>query len=304
MSVNRREFSIGGAAAVLGLGAARDARAYALPRPLGFMLHALRAPVLEDFPATLATMAAMGYEEVELISFTGFSGPHPRDGFDALATMSAASIRGAVSDAGLGTRSAHAKISELGPASLDATLDWAHDLGVEYVVAADLEPTETLDDWRRQFDRLNAIGERVADAGLRLGLHTPNELWQSVEGTRVMDVFLDTAEPQYCLLQLEVSTAQNHGVDNAGFLRETAGRVFSVHLRDAPTPPQPVPYLRASPLGRGDLDWLEIIPAAESAAVDLYVVEMQTQGTMDPIEAYRISADYIRDLIIPETGPG
>ena len=57
-------------------------------------------------------------------------------------------------------------------------------------------------------------------------------------------------------------------------------------------------YLAAVPLGQGDLDWRAILAAARSAAIKMHIVEMNTQGAMDPIQALRLSVDYIRRLSI------
>jgi len=140
------------------------------------------------------------------------------------------------------------------------------------------------------------VGERVADAGLQLGIHTSNDMWHALDGTTVMAALLRSVDARSCRIQLDLSTTQNNGVDGAAFMRSAAGRVFGVHLRDAKTPPEPVSYLESAPLGHGDLDWLPILEAAEHSGVELFIVEMQTRGTMDPLEAYRISAEYLRGL--------
>lgn len=298
-SVTRRGFVAGGVAAAWWV-ATSESRldANAVDGPLGFMLHALRAYAIDDLPGTLAKVASIGYQEVELLSFRGFAGPAARDGFGPLAPLRASTIRAMVRDAGLTTRSAHFKYAELDDERIDYSLEWAQEVGLTYVTIADIGPATTLEDWKNHFDRLNRLGERAANAGLQLGVHTPNEFWRSFEGVVVADAFLREVDARTCQIQLELSTAQNHHVDNAEFLRRAGARVFGVHLRDATTPPQPVPYLAAMPLGRGDLDWKQIFAAAKRASVKLYVVEMQTQGAMDPIEALRISADYIRNLTL------
>jgi sugar phosphate isomerase/epimerase len=298
-SIGRRQFLATGVTAVGSMaGASRRIAAYTVDGPLGFMLHALRASVITDLPGTLAKVAALGYQEVELISFRGFAGPGTRDGFSPLAPLRAPAIRAMIRDAGLSVRSAHFKYAELDDERIDHSLDWAHDLGLGYVTVADVGPASTMDDWKTHFDRLNRLGERLSGAGLQLGVHTPNEMWRRLDGVLVADAFLHAVDARRCSIQLELSTAQNNGIDNAEFLSRALGRVFAVHLRDAKTPAAPLPYLAAVPLGQGDLDWKRVFTAAKTAGVKLYIVEMQTQGAMDPIEALRVSADYIRRLVV------
>jgi sugar phosphate isomerase/epimerase len=294
---DRREFLIrSGFLGVAALTAINRVDAYAPPAPLGFMLHALRASALEDLPGTLVTMAMLGYQEVELISFRGFSGPGSREGFDALAAVSPLELRAMVQDAGLNARSAHVRFWELDDTNSDATLEWASALGIEYITLADFAAAGSSADWSRQFEWLSSIGSRVVQSGLKLGIHTPNELWHRFDGISMMERFLTTVDAKFCGIQLDLSTAQNNGVDSAHFLRSTPGRVYGVHLRDADTPPRPVTYLNALPLGEGDLDWPELFAAARDAHIEMYVVEMQSRGATDPIEAYRRSIEFIREL--------
>jgi sugar phosphate isomerase/epimerase len=262
------------------------------------MIHPLRAAAIKDLPGTLREVAKIGFQEVELISFRGFAGPGSREGFGPLAPLSAVEIRNFVRDAGLTTRSAHFRYAEFDDYRIDYSLDWARALGLSYMTIADIGPAANMDEWRRHFERLNQIGERVSKAGMQLGVHTPNELWRRHDGRLAIDALLESVSAANCQIQLELSTAQNNGIDNADFLTRAGTRVFAVHLRDAKTPPQPVTYLAAVPLGQGDLDWRRILSAARKAAVKMHILEINTQGATDPIAGLRASVDYMRRLSV------
>jgi sugar phosphate isomerase/epimerase len=299
---NRRRFL--GHAAALCAGALVPRRASALDLPLGFMLHALRVQAAADLPGTLRRVAALGYAEVELVSFRGYASAAARDGFGPLAPMSPAAIRAVIRDAGLSASSAHFKFEEFQDTRLGQSVEWATGVGLDYMTVSDVPAGTTADEWKLRFDAINRLGDRVRRDGLQLALHTQNDFWRPIDpstspgagGVTVMDALLEHVEPGRCAIQLDLSTTQSMGVDAAAFLARHGARVFALHLRDAPTPAQRGGYVFSVPLGQGELDLASIVKAGRAAGVRKYIVEMQMQAPADPIEGLRVSADYLRRL--------
>jgi sugar phosphate isomerase/epimerase len=292
--LDRRTFlSRAGAVGVAGL---LPVRARALDEPLGFMLHAVRTQAAADFPGTLRRVAALGYREVELVSFRGYASPAPRDGFGPLAPMAPAAIRAAIADAGLTVSSAHFKFEELEGARLAESIAWAQGVGLEYVTVSDMPAETTLAGWRRLATELDRMGGRLRAEGLRLGLHTANAHWQTLDGALVLDALLQQVPAERLAIQLDLSTTQSMGIDAAAYLARHRGRFFALHLRDAPTPEKPGGYVFSVPLGRGALNLKAIVEAARAAGIRKYIVEMQMQPPADPIEGLRLSAAYLRTL--------
>ena len=271
-------------------------RADALGVPLGFMLHAVRSQAAADLPGTLRRIAALGYAEVELVSFPGYASPAPRDGFGPLASISPAQIRSVIRDAGLSVASAHFKFEEFQGARLNESIAWARGVGLEFMTISDMPAAATLNEWRQRFDALVGLGERIGREGLRLALHTQNDFWREIGGATVMDHLLRHVPADRCAIQLDLSTTQSMGVEPVAFLARNRGRVFALHLRDAPAPAQRGGYVFSVPLGRGDLDLPAIIDMARTAGVEKYIVEMQMQAPADPIDGLRLSAEYLRRL--------
>jgi sugar phosphate isomerase/epimerase len=292
--VNRRIFlrRLGGSCAA----ALLAAPARALDEPLGFMLHAVRTLAAADFPGTLRRVAALGYREVELVSFRGYASPAPRDGFGPLAPLAPAAIRATIRDAGLTVSSAHFKFEELEGARLDDSIAWAHGVGLEYITVSDMPAETTVDGWTRIAAELDRVGARLRGEGLRLGLHTANPHWQMLDGSFVLDALLRQVPAERLAIQLDLSSTQSMGVDAAAVLARHRGRFFALHLRDAPTPAKPGGYVFSVPLGQGALDLEAIVGAARAAGIRKYIVEMQMQPPADPIEGLRLSAEYLRTL--------
>lgn len=294
MRLNRRTFlSVAGASCLAGL---LPARAAAFDEPLGFMLHAVRTLAAADLPGTLRRVAALGYGEVELVSFRGYASPAPRDGFGPLAPMAPAAIRGVIRDAGLTVSSAHFKFEELEGARLAESIAWAQGVGLDYITLADMPAETSLEGWRRIAAQLDTIGARLRREGLRFGLHTANPHWQTFDGVLVLDALLQQVPAERLAIQLDLSSTQSMGVDAAAYLRRHRGRFFALHLRDAPTPAKPGGYIFSVPLGHGALNLKAIVDAARAAGIRSYTVEMQMQPPADPIDGLRLSAEYLRRL--------
>src|SRR5687768_13051203 len=156
-------------AQTIGAGAAAAAlpwRVAAMTEPLGFMLHAVRTFAAADLAGTLRKIAALGYAEVELVSFRGYASPAARDGFGPLAPMAPSAVRAVIADAGLAVSSAHFKFEEFEPARVAASLEWARGVGLQYMTVSDMPSETTLDGWKRHFDRLAELGGRLQREGL------------------------------------------------------------------------------------------------------------------------------------------
>lgn len=298
-SFNRRQFlrAAIGTAACVSAGASL-LRGYDLSAPLGFQAHGLRVLLSADFPGTLKKVKALGYDQVELVSFRGYSGNTSRDGFAALAPMDPSTIREIVADSGLAAPSCHFKFTEFQDDVIDRTIDWAHGAGVKYMVVVDLPAINTPDDCKATFDSMNRFADRVFNSGLQLGHHTQPDDWKTIDGKLVMDQFLESTDLRRCQMELDLESTMTMGVDGADYLQKHPDRFFALHLRDAKTPATMGKYLNSLPLGEGDIDWKKMLQAASSAHVSRYFVEMEIAAPGDPMDALRISADYIRNLVV------
>ena len=298
-SFNRRRFlrATIGTAACVSTGASL-LRGYDLSAPLGFQAHGLRVLLSADLPGTLKKVKALGYDQVELVSFKGYSGNSSRDGFAALAPMDPSKIREVIDDSGLVAPSCHFKFTEFEDDVIDSTIEWAHGVGVKYMVAVDLPAMNTTEDCEATFEKVNRFANRVVNSGLQLGHHTQPDDWKTIDGNLVMDWFLESIDSRHCQMELDLESTMTMGVDGADYLQKHPDRFFALHLRDAKTPATLGKYLNSLPLGAGDIDWKKMFQAAKSAHVSKYFVEMEIAAPGDPIDALRISADYIHSLVV------
>jgi sugar phosphate isomerase/epimerase len=296
--VSRRDFLVGSLPGAAYLSAAPSRHGFAMISPLGFQIYSVRERVAKDLSGTLKQVAAMGYEAVELCSFKGFAGDKLKGDFGPLADMKAADVRRIIQGARMTAASCHFNPWELEDQRVNASIEWAAEVGVTYMTIgpAISNADKTMDEWKQTFDILNRYGECLRKAGRRLGYHPQAEVWKEVDGVLAFDEMLRKVDPENCQYELDVSTSHVSGIDAGGYMTNHPGRFFAVHLRDLKVPRRPTPYIFALPLGQGEVDWVKVLRGAKRGAVGNYIVEMVVEPPADPMEALRISTEYLRSL--------
>ncbi len=285
MSTNsRREFlktaaKSAAAAAVLSA-SAFELRANPLGLPIGCQTWPVREMIAKDFPGTIKTLAAAGFQSIELCSPIGYSD----SGFAGLAKYSPAEIRRILSDAGVSCVSSHFGMDELRK-NQDASIAWAKGVVLTQMLVASLggPKNPTMDDVKRAADEYNKIAERAHAAGIQQGLHNEDFECSTVEGQRTYDVLFTLLDPKLVKFQFQVSTIED-GFDAAEYLTKYPGRFISMHLQGWDAKARKI-----VPVGHGTLDWKKIFAAAKVGGIRNYYVEMN-------LDFMKASVPFLRSL--------
>jgi len=282
--LSRREFckSAAAQAAVAGLMCAgvMDLQANPLGLPIGCQTWPVREMISKDFPGTLKTLAAAGFQAIEMCSPAGYS----EDGFGGLTKYKGSELKRIINDAGLTCISSHFGLDELRKEQ-DAAIAWAKDLGLTQMLVATLSGPKnpTMDDVKRAADEYNKIAERAMNAGIQQGLHNEDFELSMVDGKRTYDVLFDLLDPKLVKFQFQVSTI-NRGYDAADYLSKYPGRFISMHVQGWSEQTKKI-----VPVGQDTLDWKKIFTAAKPGGVKNYFVEMN-------LDMMRASVPYLRQL--------
>lgn len=289
---SRREFvtrMLAASALVGGGGFSRSA--LALDTPFLFQTHSLRDWFIRDFAGTLRELKDVGYTGMEITSFHGFKG-NVRGDYGPLTDMPPAQIRKIVSDSGLSCESSHFMAKEFEDAGFGAAVEWAHGVGLKYMVATGLPTAKTAAEWQQQFDWMNRVGERLRREGLRLGFHTDASVWTRYDGKLAMDEMLRNVPNENCLQQLDLAGVVEYDVDAGAYMAAHPGRFHWLHLRDGVKPKEHGTYVPALVPGQGVINWKSVMAGAKQAGVKSYIVEMQVrpvEGSMDAFkETYKV----------------
>jgi sugar phosphate isomerase/epimerase len=277
--VNRRAFlqqSAGGIAALtLPRRLTRDAGVARLDR-IGVQLYTVRDVLQRDFEGTLARIARIGYQEVELAGYMG---------------RTAAQVRDAVRRAGLSAPSAHVPLAALGE-GWDRVLDDARTVGHRYVVIPWLDEKDrpNLDAYRRIAERLNRAGEAAARAGLRLAYHNHDFEFAPMENRLPYDVLLESTDPGQVSFELDLYWITKGGQDPLAYFARWPGRFRMVHVKDSAGPPEH----RMADVGAGTIDWGRIFKHRKEAGIEHCFVERDDPP--DPFASVAASYAYLHDL--------
>jgi len=264
---------------------------------LGVQAHCLRSEIAADLDRTLATVAELGIRALEMMSFRGCRGNWWGD-FGPATDLPPETIAGRIRAAGLECPSVMVVEQELSAEQFGATIDWVHGLGCPRLVLTSfaVASTRSREDWQQAFKRVDEFAQRVSEAGLEFILHTQPDLW-APEGNRSGLDELDLWRNRQAgrRLEFDPTGAIIHGLDPVDFARRHADDLYAVHLRDGLTPPEPVFYLAAEPLGAGGVDWPSFLAAVAGSRADWCILEMEVTDRTQVMPALRSSLDYLRD---------
>ena len=281
---SRRNFlkSTAAATASLGLEATFPLRSFANPLglPIGCQTWPVRESIAKDFPGTVKTLAAAGFQSIELCSPIGYAD----SGFAGLAKYSAAELKTILADNGVTCVSSHFGIDELRK-DQPASIAWAKAIGLTQMLVPSLSGPKnpTLDDVKRIADEYNKMGELAAKSGVQQGLHNEGFELSHVNGKRTYDLLLELLDPKLVKFQFQVSTIAD-GYDAAEYLTKFPTRFISMHVQG-----WDLKKNTYAVVGQDSLDWKKIFSAAKSANIKNYFVEMH-------LDLMRASVPYLRNL--------
>jgi len=229
--------------------------------PVGLELYSVRQELQKDDVGTLRAVAKMGYESVEFYS--------PYTNWDL---AKAKEIRRVMDDTGITCYSTHNGARTFTPEAVGHAIELNRILGSKLIIMASAGKVEDIAGWKAVADRLNAGAEKMKPAGLRAGFHNHRVEFMPLEGKRPMDV-LAAETTKDVVLQLDVGTCIEAGVDPVGWIMKHPGRFASIHCKDWSK--DPALGFRAL-FGEGDAPWKRIFTAAEKVGgVESYLVEQE-----------------------------
>jgi sugar phosphate isomerase/epimerase len=282
--LTRRRFSaLAAAAAGTALTAPLKAHATATRSGLefGVQLFTVRNNIT-DLGATLGLIHSIGYATVET--------------FPAVYNRPARELKALIEAQGLKAPSGHFDYP-----TLEEKVDYAAELGMEYMVCAMIAPKlwNTLDGFKQGAEHLNKAAAKAHAAGLKFGYHPHNYEFKQLEGGRGFDVLMRELDPSV-RLELDVYWATEAGQNPLELMRANRDRLALIHIKDR----KPVAGFTYAPdaqaahfteAGAGTIDWKAVLGEARKLGVKQLFVDQD--GTDLPIdESLRVNWKYLSQL--------
>jgi len=139
--------------------------------------------------------------------------------------------------------------------------------------------------------KLNAAGKVLHDAGLVLSYHNHQIEFGRLEGRLILDMIYAETDPKYLKSELDTYWVQYGGGSPLEWCRKMKKRLPLLHMKDYSMNAANQPTY--SEIGNGNLDWKQIVPAAEKNGCEWYIIEQDTCAG-DPFDSLKISYDYIQ----------
>lgn len=280
MTFSRRAFLASAAAGALAPASARRLN------NICAQLYTVRTVLPEKPLETLQALDKIGYREVEVT----------QAGLDR--------IWPALKKTRLKPVSIHIDAALLAPgkeAGLDAAVADAKKRGFDFVAYPVMLPADRGAAGMRSFAaRLNRLGVKCSDAGMKLCYHNHAFEFDPRDGKTPLEMLMESTDREVVGLELDIFWASVAGHNPVALLERYAGRVPLLHLKDKPAD-QPVLFDQSVPpsafkeVGAGSIDIAAVLRAAEAAGVRHYIVE-QDQTPGDPVESMRQSFEFLRKL--------
>ena len=268
---------------------------------VGIQLYGVRNAMERDFEGTLKALADMGYEYVEFAGYYGHT---------------AEEIKSILDKYGLKCISAHQAL-DFYDEDPDAAAEFLKAFGVKYSVIPwyGKEKLAGTDEWEASAARFKKVGAVLKAHGMKLGYHNHDFEFEKHEGKYLHDYIFDEVGD---LIDPELDTCWVHyaGINPADKIREFAGRVEIVHLKDfvckelggGPAydlidnsgkglgkKSREDNGFQFRPLGAGRQNFLEILEACEASGTEYVIVEQDQTYDIPELEAAKISRDYLRE---------
>lgn len=265
--------------------------------PVALQLYSVRDAFQADAVATLEKVKDMGYQGVE------FAGLYDND---------PAMLKEKLDQLGLKAISAHVPFADLS-SNLDQVISDYRILGCSFIVIPWLDAKKFLsaEALPSTIEAVKVIGKKLAEAGFTLLYHNHDFEFEKIDGKYIIDILYDSVCEDHLKTELDTCWVNVGGENPADFVRKYAKRSPVVHLKDFVGGGKEGLYEligndqvktdnKASfdfrPVGYGVQDIPSILSASLDAGATWVVVEQDRSSERDPLEAVKMSRDYLKTL--------
>lgn len=270
--------------------------------PVAIQVYSVRDDAAADMMGTLKKIADMGYDGVEFAGFYDYGAEEIRAELDKL---------------GLKAVSSHVPFATL-RSDLEATAEYHKILGCKYIAVPYLEEKDRpgTENWQKTIDDILAIGKYLHSQGIQLLYHNHDFEFVKIDGKYALDMLYDAVPAEYLKTELDTCWVKFAGEDPAAYLHKYAGRSPIVHLKDfyveGSVKDAATPYALINadgtdsgakrstfefrPVGYGVQNFPEILAASKDAGAEWVIVEQDQSPTRPPLEAAKMSRDYLRTI--------
>jgi sugar phosphate isomerase/epimerase len=256
---------------------------------IGLQLYTLRTSIMKDPKGVLASVAKLGYKQVETFGYN-------KGKWFGLTPVE---LKAVLKDNGLTSPSGHTFgggtflkdgwEENWKPAVADSKA-----LGQEYIVVPYLEDSfRSTENYKKIAAALNKAGEIAKAGGSKLAYHNHDFEFAEKDGQKGMDILLKETDPKLVQFELDIYWAVKAGFDPITLFKASPGRYAMWHVKDIDKTEKKF----FTEVGNGSIDWKPIFAAAKTSGMKYFFVEQDvTPG--DPMESISKSINYLKTSVL------
>lgn len=252
--------------------------------PFGLQLYTLRDVFPQDPKGVLKQVADYGYKLVE-----GYEGEK-----GIFWGMKNTELKSYLDSIGLTMVSSHCNTNQ----DFERKADEAAAIGIKYLISPYLGANKDMDFYRKAAEQFNKAGEICKQRGLRFAYHNHAYSFVPINGEMPQDVMMRATNPDTVDFQMDMYWVVEAGQDPITWMRKYPNRFKLCHVKDRGAAAAGSGEFESVILGKGTINYKEILKEAEKLGMQYYIVEQEAYAGTTPLQAIKANAEYMRSVKI------
>lgn len=242
---------------------------------IGAQFYTIRdyCQTLEDFDNSCKRVSEMGYKVVQLSGIGDFTGDEVKEILDKYGLVCACTHRG---------RDSYVN-------NIEKEIQFHKTIGCKVCglgYNGDVEESG-IDAFVRDF---RPVCDKLAENGMVFAYHNHALEFEKRNGRFILEEMIEKMNHSSFKLILDVYWLAYAGVNPAQFIRKHKDMIACIHYKDMKIEKN---TQKMAEVGQGNIDWDDVIAAAEESAATYALVEQDTCDG-DPFDSLKISYDYLK----------
>lgn len=248
----------------------------------GLQLYTLRDDLPKDPKGILKQIAGFGYKQIE-----GYEG-----GKGLWWGMGHKEFKSYIDGLGLNMVASHCNTKE----NFERKAAEAKEVGLRYLIEPWIGPQKTLDDYKKQADRFNKLGEICKKNEMKFAYHNHGYSFTKLEGQYPQDILMQGTNAENVDFEMDIYWVVVPNEDPVAWLQKYPNRFKLCHVKDRLKTAAPGEEDASTEVGKGSIDYKKILRAAKENGMEYYIVEQEKYDNSTPLKSAEEDARYMKEL--------
>ena len=227
---------------------------------------------LPQFSQSIERVAKIGYQAVQI---------------SAVGPIAPKDIAKVVQDNGITVAATHVGWDRF-LSEIEAVIEEHKMWDCKHTAVAWLQPQyRGLNGLEQFLQELPPVAERLLSEGIDFSYHNHSHELVRYNDKTWLEMLYNRADPRHLKAEIDTYWIQHGGSDPVMWIRKCANRIPLLHLKDMIITEDNEQHF--AEIGEGNLNWQEILKAAQQSAVQWYIVEQDDCYERNPFESLAIS---------------